>query len=239
LIIKIKQNLTFIKNGKILNSSKFSQVNCKKDKISYEYSNNFNQENIFLMSQTYLFHKIWQTGIINKCNFKSLLKNWTSNLIIRKTIKKKLKKKGIFSLIELKYLKEKNWKQWLQIFNKYNISSQVWYKIAPQEWRNQVSHQWKNKRKRKYRISEKQNQTLILSKQKKFSYKLVTNFLLKQNKNLNKRYQYNYLCYSYLDSKKNLDFIPLINNNEENLFNNKFSQILKNNNNNNKFIKSN
>jgi len=237
LIIKIKFCLIFIKNGKILNSSKNSQIDFKKDQISYEYSNNFNQENIFLMSQTYLFHKVWQRGTINKYNFKSLLKNWTSNLIIRKTIKKNLKKKGIFSLIELKNLKEKNWKKWLQNFNKYNISSQLWYKITPQRWRNQVTHQWKNKKRKKFLISEKKNQILVLSKQKKISYKLVTNSLLKQNRKVNKRYQYNYLCYSYLDFKKNPDFVKLVNNKEKNIFNNEFSQLVKNKK--NIFIKSN
>nr|BDN79734.1 Component of TIC complex [Ditrichum rhynchostegium] len=228
LIIKIKQNLTFIKNGKILNSLKNSQFDLKKDTISYEYSNNFNQENLFLMSQTYLFYKIWQKGTINKYNLKSLLKNWTSNLIIRKTIKKNLKKKGIFSLIELKNLKEKNLKKWLQNFNRYNISSQVWYKIAPQKWRNQVTHQWKKKKRKNFVILEKQKQTLVSSKQKKFSYKLVTNFLLNQNRKLNKRYQYNYLCYSYLDFKKHPTFAKLINNKEKNIVNNEFSQIVKN-----------
>jgi hypothetical protein len=226
LIIKIQQNLIFIKNGKILNSSKISQFNLKKDTISYEYSNNFNQENIFLMSQTYLFYKVWQKETINKYNLKSLLKNWTSNLIIRKIIKKNLKKKGIFSLIELKNLKEKNWKKWLQNFNRYNISSQVWYKIAPKKWRNQVTHQWKNKKRKNFAILKKQ--TLVSSKQTKFSYKLVTNFLLNQNRKLNKRYQYNYLCYSYLDFKKSSTFAKLVNNKEKNTVNNEFSQIVKN-----------
>src|SRR5438445_214826 len=83
--IKIKQNLTFIKNRKIVNLLKNSQFDLKKETINYEYSNNFNQENLFLMSQTYLFYKIWQKGTINKYNLKSLLKNWTSNLILRKT----------------------------------------------------------------------------------------------------------------------------------------------------------
>lgn len=228
LIIKIRQNLAFIKNGKILNSLKISQFDLKKNTINYKYSNKFNQENIFLMSQTYLFHKVWQKGTINKYNFKSLLKNWTSNLIIRKTIKNFLKKEGIFSLIELKNFKENNWKKWLQNFNSYNISSQVWYKIEPQKWRNQVSHQWKNKKIKNFINSEKKTNILISPKQKKFSYKLGRNSLLNQNRKLNKRYQYNYLCYSYLDFKKNPNFSKLENNQEKNIFNNEFSQIVQN-----------
>lgn len=228
LIIKIKQNLTFIKNGKIVNSSKRSQFNLKKNTVSYEYSNSFNQENIFLMSQTYLFYKVWQKEIITKYNLKSLLKIWASNLIIRKIIKKNLKEKGIFSLIELKTLKEKNWKKWLQNFNKYNISSQEWCKITPKKWRNQVTYKWKKKKIKKFVILEKQKQALVSSKQKKFSYKLVTNSLLHQNRKLNKRYQYNYFSYSYLDFKKHPKFVKLTHNKEKNIVNNKILQTAKN-----------
>nr|YP_009912501.1 hypothetical protein [Bartramia pomiformis]QLJ53783.1 hypothetical protein [Bartramia pomiformis] len=227
LILKIKQNLIFSKEKKTWNLSTTSRIGYRKDKISYEYSNNFNQENILLMSQAYLFHKIWQTETTNKYNFKDLLKIWTSNLILRKKIKNNLKKKGIFPLIEFKDLKEKNLKKWLQIFNRYNISSQVWYTIAPQEWKNQVTHQWRDKRKKNFKISEKQTKVLVLSKKKKFSYKLVTNPLLEQNKKLNKRYQYNYLCYSYLDFEKNPSVIKSTKN-KETIFNKEISQALKN-----------
>lgn len=228
LIVKIKQNLTFIKNGKIINSSKISQFNLKKNRITYEYSSNFNKKNIFLMSQTYLFYKIWQKEIRTKYNLKALLKIWASNLILKKVIKKSLKKKGIFSLIELKTLKEKNWKNWLQNFNKYNISPQEWCKITPKKWRNQVTYQWKNNKIKQFVMLEKQKQALISSKQKEFSYKLVTNSLLHQNKKLNKRYQYNYFSYSYLDFKKHPNFIKLAHNKKKYIVNNKFLQTVKN-----------
>nr|YP_010587447.1 hypothetical chloroplast RF1 [Didymodon constrictus]WAB45965.1 hypothetical chloroplast RF1 [Didymodon constrictus] len=228
LIVKIKQNLTFIKNEKIINSSKISQFNLKKNKITYEYSSNFNKKNIFLISQTYLFYKIWQKEIRTKYNLKALLKFWASNLILKKVIKKNLKKKGIFSLIELKTLKEKNWKNWLQNFNKYNISPQEWCKITPKKWRNQVTYQWKNNKIKQFVMLEKQKQVLISSKQKEFSYKLVTNSLLHQNKKLNKRYQYNYFSYSYLDFKKHPNFIKLAHNKKKYIVNNKFLQTVKN-----------
>lgn len=229
LIIKMKQNFIFIKKIKTLNLSKSSQIGYKKNKINYEYSNNFNQQNILLMSQTYLFHKIWQTGTINKYNFKDLLKNWTSNLILKKKIKNNLKKKGIFSLIEFEDLKENNLKKWLQNFNRYNISSQIWYRITPQDWKNQVTYQWRDKRKKDFRISEKQKNISNLSRKKKFSYKLVTNPLLEQNKKLNKRYQYNYLCYNYLDFEKTLDFnFRKKKKNKKSILNKEISQKLKN-----------
>nr|QWZ47624.1 hypothetical chloroplast RF1 [Plagiomnium acutum] len=238
LIIKMKQDFIFIKKIKTLDLSKSSQIEYKKDKIHYEYSKNFNQQNILLMSQTYLFHKIWQTGTINKYNFKDLLKNRTSNLILKKKIKNNLKKKGIFSLINFEDLKENNLKKWLQIFSRYNISSQIWYRITPQGWKNQVTYQWRNKRKKDFRVSEKQKKVSNLLRKKKISYKLVTNPLLEKNKKLNKRYQYNSLCYNYLDFEKTPDFhFRGSKGNKESILNKKISQTLKNKR--NIYIKSN
>lgn len=220
LILRIKQILM----RKNWNLSKNSQVDSKKNKISYEYENNFNKESILLMSQAYLFHKIWQTKTINKINFKDLLKNWTLNLILKKEIKNNLKKKGIFSIVKVENLKEKNLKKLLQKFSRYNISSQIWYTIIPKAWKTKVSYQWINKRKKKFKISEKQKEISVLSKKKKFSYKLVANSLLEQNKKLKKQYQSNYLCYSYLDFEK----IPKLKENKEPIFNKEISQTLKN-----------
>lgn len=186
LISKIQQNLILIKNRKIWNPLKVSQINQKKDKINYKYSNDFgekiqslkinvNQENILLMSQAYLFHKIWQIEKTNnKYDFKYLLKNWTSNSVIKKKINRNLKK------MDLKFLKEQNWKNWLQNFNKYNLSSQVWYKLAPQKWRNQINYQWKGKEQNNLKFSEKQIKALTLSKEKTFFYKLFIDSLLEQ-----------------------------------------------------------
>nr|QWW92755.1 hypothetical protein [Tayloria sp. 49123] len=222
LIRQIKQNLLFTKNKKTWNFLKSSQIKSKNKKSDYEYLNKFNQEDILLMSQAYLFHKILQTGTINEYSFKYLLKNWTSNLILIKKIKNNLKKKENF---DLENLKETNLKNLLQSFNRYNISLKVWYLIAPQKWKNQVTNQWKEKKD--FNMLEKQKKVLVLSKKKKFSYKLVTNSLLEQNKKLNKLCQYNYLSYSYLDFEKNISSKKLKKNKKENIFNKEILQILK------------
>lgn len=234
LISKIQQNLILIKNGKIWNPSKVFQTNQEKNKINYKYSNDFdekiqslktnvNQENILLMSQAYLFHKIWQIETTNKkYDFKYLLKNWTSDLVIKKKINRNLKK------IDFKFLKEQKWKNWLQTFNRYNLSSQVWDKIAPQKWKTQINYQWKEKEYHNLKNSEKQIKILNLSKEKTFFYKLSIDSLLEQNKKISKRYKYNYLCYSYLDFKKQSNFIESKKNKTESLLNNKILQISKN-----------
>nr|YP_009646051.1 Ycf1 [Ulota bruchii]QBX99106.1 Ycf1 [Ulota bruchii] len=227
LMLKIKQNFIFNKNKKTWNLLKSSQIEYKKDEINYEVTTNFNNENILLISQSYLFHKIWQTKTINKYNFKDLLKSWTSNLTLKKRIKNNLKKKGIFSVIKFEDFKEKTLKKWLENFNRYNISSQIWYTIAPQKWKNQVTQQWINKNKNNFSIAEKQIKISVLSQRKKKNYKLITNSLLEQNKKLNKQYQYNYLCYSYLDFEK-IHTLKKSAKNKETIFNKEISQSLKN-----------
>nr|YP_009645969.1 Ycf1 [Stoneobryum bunyaense]QBX99024.1 Ycf1 [Stoneobryum bunyaense] len=236
LILKIKQNFIFGKNKKTWNLLKSSQIKYKKNEINYEFTTNFNNENILLISQSYLFHKIWQTKTINKYNFKELLKFWTSNLTLKKKIKNNLKKEGIFSVIKFEDFKEKTLKKWLQNFNRYNISSQIWYTIASQEWKNQVTQQWINKNKKNFSIAEKQTKISVLSQRKKKNYKLITNSLLEQNKKLNKQYQYNYLCYSYLDFEK-IHNLKKSAESKETMFNKEISQTLKNKT--NIYIKSN
>jgi len=59
---------------------------------------------------------------------------------------------------------------------------------------------------------------------------------LEKKKKLNKQYQSNYLCYSYLDFEKVPDFMKLAKN-KETIFNTEISQTLKNKR--NIYIKSN
>ena len=237
LMIKIKRNFIFIKNGKIFNKLNIVHIKTKKNKINQQFNEEiqnlkikFNQQNILLMSQAYLFHKIWQIEMLNKYDFKYLLKNWTSNLIIKRKIKDFLKKKEIFSFKELKNLKEKNWKEWLQTFNKYNISSQIWYKIAPQQWKFEVSNQWKKNKKSYFDTSDKVTKSLVFYKEKEISYKITTNSLLERTKKVNKRYKYNLLCYSYLDFEKRSKMeilLKLPNKKEESLSTNRIQKIRK------------
>jgi len=77
-----------------------------------------------------------QIDVINKFDFEYLLRNWTSKSITKRRIKHFLEEQGILYIKEPKNLKEINWKEWLQTFNKYDTSPQIWYGIAPYQWRN-------------------------------------------------------------------------------------------------------
>jgi hypothetical protein len=225
LLLKIKFFFILKKKKNTLNLSKISPIEDKKNKINYKY---FNQENILLMSQAYLFHKIWQTRTINKHNFQNLLKNCTTNLILNEKIKNNLKEKEIFPLITFKNLKEKNLKKWLQNFNRYSISLKIWNTIATKKWKNQISHHWKERKKENIKFLKKQTEVSVLFKKKKFFYKIITNPLLEKTKKINKQNKYNSLCYSYLDFLKEKPDLIKLAKNKESIFNKEISQELKN-----------
>nr|UPM51690.1 hypothetical chloroplast RF1 [Takakia lepidozioides] len=214
LVIKIKREFfTIFRKGEILKKINIFRTEKKKNRIINQHSNilnekiqnlkvNLNRQDIVLMSQAYVFHKIWQIETINKYDFQYLLNYWTSNTVIKKRFKDLLEKQGIISLKELKDLEENNWKEWLQTFNRYRISSEMWYRMAPRRRRNEVSHQWEREKKDYSYNFGKKSQSLVFYKQNKISYKVTVNPLLERTKKLNKRYRYNLFCYSYLDSQK-------------------------------------
>jgi hypothetical protein len=225
LILKIKIFFILKKKKNTLNLSKISPIEDKKNKINYKY---FNQENISLMSQAYLFHKIWQTRTVNKHNFQNLLKNGTTNLILNEKIKNNLKEKEIFPLITFKNLKEKNLKKWLKNFNRNSISLRAWNTIATQKWKNQISHHWRERKKEDVKFLKKQTEVSVLFKKKKIFYKIITNPLLEKTKKINKQYKYNFLCYSYLDFLKEKPDLIKLAKNKESIFNKEISQEFKN-----------
>lgn len=143
-----------------------------------------------------------QIDVINKFDFEYLLRNWTSNSITKRRIKHFLEEQGILSIKEPRNLEEINWKEWLQTFNKYDTSPQIWYGIAPYQWRNGVTHHWKENKKIPFYDFDEQEKSLFFYKQQKISYRVATNPSLKQIDKFDKRYKYNILCFSYLDPKR-------------------------------------
>jgi hypothetical protein len=66
-----------------------------------------------------------QIDVINKFDFRYLLKNWTSNSITKRRIKHFLEKQGILSIKELRNLEKINCKEWLQTINMIHLSRYV------------------------------------------------------------------------------------------------------------------
>nr|QWW93244.1 Ycf1 [Lunularia cruciata] len=148
---------------------------------------------MILISQAYVFKKIWEIKTKNKSYLKYLLKYWTSHLYIKKKFENFLCNQGIIGYTELQNFQEKNWKEWLTCFNRYNFSSKEWHKITPKKWRNKVSEHWK----------KQENKIITVNNQNIEFCLFIDNFLLEQTKKRNKMFKQNFLTYSCFNFIKN------------------------------------
>ncbi|CAM6006757.1 unnamed protein product (chloroplast) [Sphagnum balticum] len=214
-VFNFKRNFILF-NREIFNNSKlntFRVTFTQQDRMINQHSDPFDEKaqnsgtkldrrDISTISQAYVFHKMRQIDVINKFDFEYLLRNWTSNSITKRRIKHFLEEQGILSIKEPRNLEEINWKEWLQTFNKYDTSPQIWYGIAPYQWRSGVTHHWKENKKIPFYDFDEQEKSLFFYKQQKISYRVATNPSLKQTDKFDKRYKYNILCFSYLDPER-------------------------------------
>nr|ULF47552.1 Ycf1 protein [Cathaya argyrophylla] len=150
-----------------INRGKITSYHSINEKIQdFEISPD---QNMFSMSQAYVFHKIWQ---IRALDIQIILDHEKPQ-----------------------DLKENDWKQWLRCFDRYNLSPQIWSIINPQEWRNRVSKQCTCYEERFIPYEQRKDST--------FATVMEPSLGLLQKRN--KRYRYDLLSYSYLDSTKDLD----------------------------------
>nr|YP_009922720.1 hypothetical protein [Wiesnerella denudata]QNA49823.1 hypothetical protein [Wiesnerella denudata] len=165
---------------------------------------------MILISQAYIFQKVWEIKTKNKSYLKCLLKYWTSHLCIKKNVQSFLFNQGIIDSIKLQNFKESNWKEWLKYFNRYNFSSKEWSKITPQQWRNQVSQHWK----------KKENKNLNINTQNNNMFTFINTSLLEDIKKRNKIFKKNFLTSSCFDFTKNSTIRKLLNLKEKKIYNN-------------------
>nr|WNV61322.1 hypothetical protein [Tsuga diversifolia] len=161
--------------------------------------------NIFSMSQAYVFHKIWQIRTMNSSYSKYLLESraQASYPLIKKKIKELLDVQIILDHEKPQDLKENDWKQWLRCFDRYNLSPQIWSSINPRKWRKRVSKQCMCYEERPYEQQKEQEKDSIFPAVMEPSLRLL--------RKINKRYRYDLLSYSYLNSTKDLDILNLKN----------------------------
>uniref|UniRef100_UPI0022DCE22D hypothetical chloroplast RF1 n=1 Tax=Isoetes australis TaxID=358748 RepID=UPI0022DCE22D len=153
-----------------------------------------------LISQAYVFHKIWQMKTMNKSYPVESLRHRISNLFIEENIEAFSNEEGIFSSRKPRDLEEKDWKKWLQCFHRYNVPLRIWRKIAPQRWRDKVTEHWQIEN---YFSDNFDKYKFLRSYKKRIYSKLIAD--LKETGKLNKRYKYNLLSYSYLASIEDAD----------------------------------
>ena len=188
-----------------------SRINRGKNTNYYSINKNIKDfeirpdRNIFSMSQAYVFHKIWQIRTMNSSYSKYLLESraQASYPLIKKKIKELLDVQILLDHEKPQDLKENDWKQWLRCFDRYNLSPQLWSRINPRKWRNRVSKQCMCYEERPYEQQKEQQKDSIFPAVMEPSLRLL--------RKINKRYRYDLLSYSYLNSTKDLDILNLKN----------------------------
>jgi hypothetical protein len=155
---------------------------------------------MILISQAYVLRKIWGIETNNKSYLKFLSKSWTFQLFIKNNFKIFLQNHKLLSYSKLSNFTEINWNDWIEQFNRYNLSPKVWYSIAPKKWRFRVSEHRKKNQVFNYNIEEKK---LILSKQVDNSSLFRINFWVEGAKKTNKLLKKNLLTSNFFDSNKN------------------------------------
>jgi hypothetical protein len=143
---------------------------------------------MILLSQAYVLRKIWGIKTNNKSYVKCLSKSWTFHLFIKNNFKLFLQKHGILSYWKLSNFSEKNWKEWINHFSRYNLSPKVWYSISPEKWRSKVSQHWKKNKV----FDIKETEIFFISK------KLDESSIEKSKKN-NKLFNNNLFTFNFFD----------------------------------------
>ena len=192
-IFIINNDISKINRGKITN---YYSINEKRKDFEIRPD-----RNMLSMSQAYVFHKIWQIGAIDRSYSKYFLKYraQTSYPLIKKKIKELLDIQRILDHEKPQDLKENDWKQWLRCFDRYKLSPQIWSRINPQKWRNRVNKQ----------CTCYEERFIPYEQKKDYIFATVIEPSLGLLRKMNKRYRYDLLSYSYLNSTKELDILNL------------------------------
>lgn len=154
---------------------------------------------MILLSQAYVLGKIWGIETNNKSYLKSLSKSWTFDLFIKNNFKIFLQEHGIISYLEFLNLRERNWKEWINHFNRYNLSPKIWYNIAPQKWRFKVTDHWKKNDV----FGMREKEILLIYEKCDESSIFCINSLIEGTKKSNKLFRNNLFTSKLFDSNQN------------------------------------
>jgi hypothetical protein len=182
---------------------------------------------MILLSQAYVLRKIWGIKTNNKSYVKCLSKSWTFHLFIKNNLKLFLQKHGILGYWKLSNFNEKNWKEWINHFNRYNLSPKVWYGISPEKWRSKVSEHWKESKV--FDIKEKE--IFVISKKLDESSTLCINSLVEKSKKINKLFNNNLFTFNFFDYNQNFLIKKVLqlskkSNNNDNVITNKIQKFI-------------
>eukprot|EP00249_Psilotum_nudum_P019374 c27221_g1_i1 orf=593-5704(+) len=220
LVLRLTKNITKLsEKNKVyqnLNLLKKNEQNLKID----------SSRNKPVLSQAYVFQKLWHARTRTKIDVHYLVQSlereivnsiennelkasklkdlkWNEHNYLNDHIKDLLEIQGL--LKETQTFTEKNWKEWLHCFTRYQISSKIEYGIVPQKWKNEVKKRWKSNTNK----LDKNKEYKTLEKENKYSLYETNNMLKQRINNRNKYCEFYNLLYSFIDSTKASNIIKL------------------------------
>ena len=151
------------------------------------------------LSQAFIFHKIWQSKIINTFNVNSFISLWNSEQYLEEDFQNILKNQGIFHKKSRPIFTKKNWQEWINEMPRYTPSSKVWTNISPKMWNTLIEENLKKDEILKIYLKQQNNQAIIHSIGNEFSYHKA--LLGKANK-LFKRWKFDLILQNYISNEK-------------------------------------
>nr|AHZ58033.1 hypothetical protein [Tmesipteris elongata] len=212
LILRLTKNITRIPDK----DKTHQKVNLIKNN---EQDLQISNRNTPVLSQAYVFQKLWHARTITKMDLHYLVQSlereildsignnkleasnlkdwkWNEQNYLHDHIKDLLERQGL--LKETKTFTEKNWNEWLHCFTRYQLPSKLESEIAPQKWRIEVKKRW-NSKKNKLAKNKEYN---LFEKENKYSLYQKNNLLKQRISNINKYCEFYNLLYSFIDSTK-------------------------------------
>ena len=203
-IVQIRRDLINIVDNFYFNFNIFSfssQKDSKTSKKQYMSKDIIVKSNTLNgLSQALIFHKIWQTKIINTFNLNSLMSLWSSEKYLENNFQSVLRNKGIFNEKSPSIFTTNNWEEWIHEMPRYTPSSKVWTNISPKMWNIKIEESLKKDEILKIYLKQQNNQAIINSIGKEFSYHKP--LLGKANK-LFKRWKFDLILQNYINNEKN------------------------------------
>nr|YP_009258796.1 hypothetical chloroplast RF1 [Cylindrocystis brebissonii]ANI25902.1 hypothetical chloroplast RF1 [Cylindrocystis brebissonii] len=180
----------------------FQQYNILLDRFYKQQNPLVLQSNLSsqskLLTQAYVFHKIWQMKNQNNLNLTSFKKFWISKDSFANQIENSLLFHGIFNQTPNDLTKD-TWNIWLDSLPFYKPSYFVWSNILPNIWSHEVSLKYTE-------FSRSQKLSFI---QNKIPFKTITNLLnhhkplFEQSQKLLKRWKLQMLSNRYTNFSNN------------------------------------
>lgn len=159
-LVRISRNLRHVVNRLYPNGLKHDIVppgiaTSSLSTINNEVSGYTESSSYTGLSQAYILHKIWQTGIENRFHLTPLMHSWVPGEYLQEYLNTELIAKGILEskesnepipqviMLRNNVLTQDSWQEWIRDLPRYTPSSKIWLDILPRVWSTLVQQYWR------------------------------------------------------------------------------------------------